>query len=513
MKTKGLLIAGIAAFVFLVSSSMASEADLRREQLRLEVQASFTEIEQSLQSILKKVNLNQRPDAMEIQQAAELLETNRRNAATYDSSQKAAYMLLQSWTLYYQDEPVQNLNWAMRANREDETNGDAWISQTLFSLIYGRRPLEPTPVRQPRSQTEPQRQFRGRQADAIVTTAPPVDAKATFGNPGTLVFDLTTLRRDFLRERFVRQEYKTVDNRKIVYVPDSDILCILFWQSEESRDPNTPDTPGASGVPGVPGVRGTPGVPGVRGVPGTRLPQPRAEATTDYSGGRGATDVVYHLASQRAYFDVMQDVLADKKEVKFVEMNVNSAGVAPEALEGDRPVAPLVIAAQPQSEAMQFAELDVKTPFMAIIDKGGQVKYSGPADGFMPAFILSHLTGVEIDLADFQAAPSSAYPVETGMPQAADPNQVAAGRQSQQSRELPEHQQMEAEKQLAFARDFFMEAPRMRIISYKRGVDMCRDIIRNYANTIYADQARQLLRQVPERHRATYNITDAELGL
>ena len=70
MKTKGLLIAGIAVFVFLVSSSMASEADLRREQLRRELQASFTEVEQSLQSILKKVNLNQRPDAMEIQQAA-----------------------------------------------------------------------------------------------------------------------------------------------------------------------------------------------------------------------------------------------------------------------------------------------------------------------------------------------------------------------------------------------------------------------------------------------------------
>ena len=216
----------------------------------------------------------------------------------------------------------------------------------------------------------------------------------------------------------------------------------------------------------------------------------------------------------------MQDVLADKKEVKFVEMNVNSAGIAPEALEGVHPVAPLVIAARPLSGAVPFAELDVKTPFMAIVDKGGVVKYAGPADGFMPAFILSHLTDVEIDLADFQAAPASAYPAETAhegmferMPQATDPNQVAAGRQSQQHRELPEHLQIEAEKQLAFARDFYMQAPRLPVVTYKRGVDMCRDIIRNYPNTIYADQARQLLRQVPERHRATYAITDAELGL
>jgi hypothetical protein len=37
--------------------------------------------------------------------------------------------------------------------------------------------------------------------------------------------------------------------------------------------------------------------------------------------------------------------------------------------------------------------------------------------------------------------------------------------------------------------------------------------MRDYPGTIYAEEARMLLRQVPENRRSTYNITNEELGL
>jgi hypothetical protein len=47
----------------------------------------------------------------------------------------------------------------------------------------------------------------------------------------------------------------------------------------------------------------------------------------------------------------------------------------------------------------------------------------------------------------------------------------------------------------------------------KKGIEMCRDIFAKYPNTKYSEQARMLLREVPERYRKRYKVTDEELGL
>jgi hypothetical protein len=239
------------------------------------------------------------------------------------------------------------------------------------------------------------------------------------------------------------------------------------------------------------------------------------------------------LDSQQAYFEVMMDVLADKKDIKFVEINTNSQAGSAAALRDHHPVAPLVAAALPQSGAAAFARMDVKIPFMAIIDKEGQVKYAGVANGFMPAFILTHITGTPIDLEAFIPAGGTFSPMEmrpqmmmepemmmpdpfmmAPPPAPADPNRPAPKTQAQPQklRELPLEQQVEAEKKLAYTQGLYMKGSRSGVQSYKRGVEMCREIIRDYPNTKYAEEARHLLRQVPERQRSLYKITDAELG-
>ncbi len=59
----------------------------------------------------------------------------------------------------------------------------------------------------------------------------------------------------------------------------------------------------------------------------------------------------------------------------------------------------------------------------------------------------------------------------------------------------------------------YVSAGRKPVLTSKKGVDFCRQIIREYPNTKYEQEARMLLRRVPEYERKRYNITDKEMGL
>jgi hypothetical protein len=71
-------------------------------------------------------------------------------------------------------------------------------------------------------------------------------------------------------------------------------------------------------------------------------------------------------------------------------------------------------------------------------------------------------------------------------------------------------QEYQAGKDLSYAKQYIDMG---KYTTYKKGVDMCRNIMRKYPDTKYAEEARKLLRKVPERHKERYNITDEETGL
>lgn len=73
-------------------------------------------------------------------------------------------------------------------------------------------------------------------------------------------------------------------------------------------------------------------------------------------------------------------------------------------------------------------------------------------------------------------------------------------------------QETRVQKQLQFATGYIATA-KQGVTPYAQPVAICRDVIKNNPGTKYADQARELLRQVPPDQRARFNITDEELGL
>jgi len=91
------------------------------------------------------------------------------------------------------------------------------------------------------------------------------------------------------------------------------------------------------------------------------------------------------------------------------------------------------------------------------------------------------------------------------------------GAQPQPPRPQPDEieqlqQNLQAQKLYQMAETEFKIA-RKPLMSYKRCVNYCREIIQKWPDSAEAAKARVLLRRVPERYRSQYNITDEEMGI
>lgn len=97
-----------------------------------------------------------------------------------------------------------------------------------------------------------------------------------------------------------------------------------------------------------------------------------------------------------------------------------------------------------------------------------------------------------------------------------EPCKETAVKQAQQTQEAAVSQVVssensEVEQKLAFAQSNLKMAQK-GILSYSQTVAICRDVIKEYPETEYQQQAQMLLREVPEDLRSQYNLSDEELG-
>jgi hypothetical protein len=486
-------------------------ADPQTEQLRQQAQGAVTQINQTLKVILEQTRQNQRPGAEVIENADAILEQSKRYATVLDDKQKADFMLLQAWTKFYQKNPVEAVNWSMRACKANEASQDGWISQALFCLLYDKRPMKPR-FEKPRleSQRRPVSPRARRGGETMMTEA----AKPTpFSEKGVLEFDLMGLRDELLREQFSRLEFQTASGKKVEYKPGADVLCMLIWQQGDASDAND--------------LRDR----RINGPEGYGLQELNMEPDLGTMVAAQNTDI----ESQRNYLKILAAACRDHPDVKFVQINADAPDTATkvaEELAKDPHIeeaGPLVFAADPASNAGQFTRWNSKKPFMVIANKEGKIKYAGTAADFVPAFILTELTGIPIALEKkteqgtgleamsmmmdpFGLTPTdpNARPVDPN----AVPNPLTALMPEEATyRQLPLEEEVQAEKEMVYARDLFMELGRKRGMTYTNGVKLCREIIRKYPGTQYEQDARVLLRQVPENQRAQYQITNSELGL
>lgn len=492
------------------------EPDTRKQQMEQEAQARASDVQKALTDLLQPVQVNHRPSQDLIQESELVIEDARQYFSAFEDKPRAQFMLLQAWTAFCQDNLQLAQGWSMKACRADEASQDAWISQAVFGLLNGRPPAMPR-IEEPKPEPNPERAMarRPRLNTAAIEVRP-----QPYSLKGILDFDLLGLDVRMIREHFEKTEFQAVSGEKITYTPGKDILCMLFWQGEESlSDAN--------------------------GISGDRNPQPSAEFM-EMGMGTSCDVQKTTLGAQRNYVRMLKEACSEQPQIKFIQINTNRQNAAAQATQDPQveDAGLLVVAADPASNAQRFVGWPAEKPFVAIVDKEGQVRYAGTAADFVPAFILTQLTGVEIDLAkqtptaganalpggmavpmmmekmiqEFQARPELASKEPDSDPNRAiidpnvpNPNVVKPSKQDFDSQTQLLIDQDKANRLLNTAELEIGKGLKLRSNPGK-GIEACREILVQFPNTQYAQRARELLRKVPERYKKMNNITDEELG-
>jgi len=99
---------------------------------------------------------------------------------------------------------------------------------------------------------------------------------------------------------------------------------------------------------------------------------------------------------------------------------------------------------------------------------------------------------------------------QTAQQQQALPEQQKQQPPARQTQQQQLNPQAEMLYQLAVKHEKMAHLPMM---TFKKPVDYCREILERYPNSPQAPKARKLLREMPERYRKMYNITDEEMGI
>jgi hypothetical protein len=177
---------------------------------------------------------------------------------------------------------------------------------------------------------------------------------------------------------------------------------------------------------------------------------------------------------------------------------------------------------------------DSNKPVLLIVAPDAAIRYAGRIDGFLPRMVIdaivnnsqdSNKPDLNLPAIEYKSPaepePQPEQPVKNQNTSAAPAEQqpkndlqpkvtVPANANQNQDDDFFDPR---AETLLENARAFFKIGNRLQYHIYQKPIDMCRTVIQDYPNTKYAAEAQILLRQVPERFREQYKLTDEELGL
>lgn len=451
---------------------------------------------------------------------------------------------------------------ASTAFKTDAENNDARITYAAMSILSGRRPAgvvtkRETPAaneRGDRNGADARRQIADQQrnrtrpsdiADQLLTASP------STGN--ILQVDINALNLDLFEQKVPAIQAQCINSTSFAYTPGQSGLCLFFWQAKAKNF-----APVAAPIPGEPNQ------PGTTNRSGTRTVTTRREATMEGDSsammarergrsrtmdsrtmgmneyGYGMTTSAYAgtgirstIESESAAFGQLFLAHYADPGVRFLGVNTDNAAARSEAVarmvQNPGPWAQ-VFASDPQSGLGQFAKVDAETPFMAITDQTGTIRYAGPVSGFLAPMVLGHLnSNGSTTTPSFPSpaipTPATLKPAIPASPVISKPRSAApavsapvASISSEDSEptedELIENPSLyEAAKKLEYAKTLFIPAGQKRFMTSKNGVETCREIFRRWPNTKYAEEARQLLRKIPPDEQKRYNITNEELGL
>ena len=472
-------------------------------------------LDEHLKELLEDINRQQYPDKKQTVGTARLLQAAKKTLADSESNEVCQYFMLQAWNDYFGGNKDRALKASMKAYKTDTANNDARLTYTALALINGETPIVLNPEKMKQTEQRPPQNEQMRRPGFDGPMGPggmpgPARSVSRSRSGGILQLDESELNNKMLANTVEPLNLDCLNSTSFSYDPQDSVLCAMFWQmglkdTSSVADPNDKKKKSQNST--------TPARPA--------YPDPRRpvmfERNINNRPGNNQNDPT---SDQMDAFGRLFANNINNPAVKFVAINIDSAknarsGVMHKLMENPWPWAQVVAGETANSENLKlpetFANLDTNKNSLVIADPDGSVRYAGPAEGFLAPLILN-------DLAPRSASPASqstaAKPSSTPPKKAVATKTAPAAKRAAAAPEKiiddEDYFDPQAEKLLENGRGFVKIG---RLTSYKKGIDLCRQVINDYPNTKYEQEARVILRRVPERHHKRYNITNEELGL
>jgi hypothetical protein len=468
-----------AILCFLTGSALAAVSFAAEEAPPVKVVATIPlqqELSMALDDVLKMINEGKKPNKDEIAAVGDMLQQNKKNLVKYDEPSKMKYHMLSAWISYF----AGDMNTAVTAINAGLKNGpddpDMKATYAAIALASEKYPMvnklavakKPAKTKKRNAEMEPETSATG-------TTA-----------SGVLNFDIQAFKPQAISKKLSAMDttYSCIGGTKMAG-GKSDILCVLAWRSTAVKS-KTASSTSMSGEDEFSRTQTSDSNPGAA----------FASLCMDYTGSGKVSFIGANFDPLEAGYNAMKEI-------------GTKGWFWPQAMAQDPANKPL----------MELEKFETSGPTMAIIMKDGTIAYMGSPAGFLPKLLLAKATNdytpklfTPAAKADPNARRTRATDPNMARRRTADANSVhSKSGKSGEDDPLQMGSDIQAETLYNHAKSF-LKGSRTTSLTAGPGVQACRQILQQYANTEWAAKARALLRDLPDELKTRYNITSEETG-
>ena len=479
----------------------ASKKEEAKQDYSDETPENFTKRKYS--EIVSAIDSGQTISSSDASQLLKKLKENQSAVGTFKGDTLTKHYLLTAWANFFNKDINRARTAARRAYKENAWSKDSQITQAAMAILTGKKP-SPKPKEPPKKDTS----YGNSHAASIeggleMPSYSSSNQNETAPQEFKLKFD--SLDMGLMGAKIREMKLNCLNSTSLEYKYGTGNICILLWKIPD-------DSPAPDKTNSV-----APSVAPVDSLEEDFMSMSFADPSNDLAASPNSKS---KGDSQTNGLDAFKNIFANTMALPgtmFVAINMdtldNREKILNDILEKSWPWANVMLQ-DAKSNASQFNGLIVEQnkPLLLVADNTGTIKYAGPATGFLSPMVVNQMS---------ISTPAKTSFADTFEPKATanDSADAADTTASQKSRFLTDKPATQMSMEDEFQAGKLLENARMlikagsRYTTPKRGIELCRQIIKDYPSTKFADESRLLLRKVPERYRKRYNITDEELGL
>lgn len=484
----------------------------RRQQLEQEASSAVSEIDTEYAKYVSLLNAGRIPDDANVRAGLKFITKTRRVVPILAKQHNAGtYYALAGWVYYFDNKP-DRVEKQIASGIKDGQTGQNFIRSAVALSILDKDYNSVEHILAPTNKG-------GSEANSTSAKEPGMQMpQSSQSSENTLNIDVNNIKTNLLGKDF--SSLKTGKDKVIINV--------LLWQIDEKElEHYAPPKPKEPNGPNEPNKTAEQQPPQPEPQPENFQPMPMTDLTA---------------------FSNLKKHFAKNPKVVFVGINFNepskTKNVENWLAKNSQPWQSAAPSDTIQNMVVSLLGEKPTRPMLVIAGPDMKIRYVGDVNGFLPGMINSKILATPSEFAEpndpnaAKAAKAKAAaesneqmkmlkptedantikampPISNNVQPQPSNNQGTSTQPSPQNNSNGEFTEgdYQAQKDLEYAKTLFQIANRMQYRAYAKPIGLCRDIIQKYPNTKYAEQARVLMRQVPERFRENYHITDAELGL